>query len=66
MQAFATFSTKHGRGHLIAPETLKAIGVMKGSGKKWGFSDRQVKRLLYTGIHEIPVFNLKIQDEPVL
>jgi len=40
IQAHATFSTKHGRGHLISPDTLKAIGVMKNSGKKWGFTDR--------------------------
>jgi hypothetical protein len=25
-----------------------------------------MKRYLYQGIHEIPVFNLKIQDEPIM
>ena len=45
---------------------MRALGIMTKSGKRRNFSDRQRKRILYTGNHQIPVFNLKFQDEPVL
>ena len=39
---------------------------MKKSGKKQTFKDKQLKRMLYQGVHQIPVFNLKIQNEPIM
>ena len=50
----------------VAQDTMRALGIMTKSGKRRNFSDRQRKRILYTGNHQIPVFNLKCQDEPAL
>ena len=50
----------------VASETMQALGIMTKSGKRKNFADRQRKRILYQGNHQIPVFNLKYQDEPTL
>ena len=39
---------------------------MTKSGKRKNVRDKQRKRILYQGNHQIPVFNLKVQDEPTL
>lgn len=45
---------------------MQALGIINKAGRKRVFRDRAHKRYLYEGYHEIPVFNLKFQDEPVL
>ena len=45
---------------------MSALGIINKAGRKRIFKDRTHKRHLYEGLHEIPVFNLKFQNEPVL
>lgn len=41
-------------------ETLLALGIVSKAGRKRVFKDKSKTRHLYEGVHEIPVFNLKI------
>ena len=50
----------------IDQDTLKTLGIVNKSGRKRVIKDKNKRRLLYEGVHEIPVFNLKLQDQPVL
>lgn len=45
---------------------MNALGIINKAGKKRVFKDRTHRRYLYEGLHEVPVFNLKHQDLPVL
>ena len=45
---------------------MQVLGIMTKSGKRRTFADKQRTRILYQGNHQIPVFNLKFQDEPTL
>ena len=47
-------------------ETMLALGIINKAGRKRVFKDRAHRRYLYEGLHQIPVFNLKFQNEPVL
>lgn len=47
-------------------DTMHALGIINKAGKKRVYRDRTHKRHLHEGIHEIPVFNLKFQNEPVM
>ena len=54
------------RNYQVENETLQALGIINKSGKKRIYKDRNRKRHLYQGFHQIPVFNLKYQDMPVM
>ena len=45
---------------------MHALGIISKAGKKKVFKDRHHRRFLYEGLHEIPVFNLKYQEAPVM
>ena len=50
----------------VTQDTMNALGIINKAGRKRIYKDRTHKRHLYEGMHEVPVFNLKFQDEPVL
>ena len=45
---------------------MSALGIISKAGRKRVFKDRVHRRYLYEGLHEVPVFNLKFQNEPSL
>ena len=45
---------------------MNALGIINKAGRKRVFKDRAHRRYLYEGLHEVPVFNLKVQDQPVI
>ena len=61
-------SSKAVSSRLFQPSehTMHALGIINKAGRKRVFKDRQHRRLLYEGLHEIPVFNLKYQEAPVM
>lgn len=50
----------------VNQDTLQALGIINKAGRKRVFKDRVNRRYLYEGLHEVPVFNLKFQNEPVM
>ena len=50
----------------VDQDTLQALGIINKAGRKRVFKDRANRRYLYEGLHEVPVFNLKFQNEPVM
>lgn len=54
------------RMYNVERETLEALGIINKAGKRKLYKERGQKRHLYQGHHEVPVFNLKQQDEPVM
>ena len=54
------------RLYSVTQQTMHALGIINKAGKKRVFKDRAHRRYLYEGYHEVPVFNLKHQDLPVL
>ena len=50
----------------VNQDTLHALGIINKAGRKRVFKDRSHRRYLYEGTHEVPVFNLKHQNEPVM
>ena len=50
----------------VTQDTMSALGIINKAGRKRVFKDRTHRRYLYEGLHEVPVFNLKFQNEPSL
>ena len=45
---------------------MVSLGIVNKAGKRRVLKDRSHRRYLYEGSHKVPVFNLKIQEQPVL
>ncbi len=48
------------RLYSVNQDTLQALGIINKAGRKRVYKDRAHRRYLYEGLHEVPVFNLKI------
>ena len=54
------------RLYQTSQSTMVALGIVNKAGKRRVLRDRTHRRYLYEGVHHVPVFNLKFQNQPVL